>query len=137
MDIWIVEGGQLVQYKRTGQCDQCGACCCAHTIRYDVSASVRTAAALPGGNGGDGADWSGWEGWSTLYGQGVWFWFRVSDVEDEPHQCPSYDVEMKQCTIWQDMEAFPLICRYWPVNPKDIVKFSNCGFSFERVAEEE
>ena len=132
MNIWIVEDGQLVQYERTGQCNQCGACCCTHTISYSMSCTLRTPSRQVTEKDSD-QDWAGSEGWSALYAQGVWWWFNVTEIEDKPDPCPGFSVETKRCTRWEDMEDFPPICRYWPVNPKDIAKFPQCGFSFERT----
>jgi len=129
MDLWIIEGGDFVPYTRHGQCHQCGQCCCTHTIEYRMSVSFSNDSE-PGDDVAE--DWSDWEGWSVLYAQGVYFWFKVTDIEDEPNPCPAYDAETHQCTIWQDPEKFRPVCRYWPFNPEDIVKFEGCGFSFER-----
>ena len=131
--VWIVEDGQLVEYKRAGQCNQCGECCCAHTISYRMS--TRVASASSAGGNDEVEDWSDSEGWSALYAQGIWWWFWVENIEDKPDPCPAFDMVTKQCARWQDMEDFRPICRYWPVNPKDIAKFPQCGFSFERIVE--
>ena len=131
MDIWIVEKGQLVLYRRSGECNQCGECCCTHTIECQMAVSSKSQ--KPSADGAVDSDWSNDEGWSALYAQGVWWWFKVTEIADESSPCSAYDAETRQCTIWQDMEKFPPICRYWPWNPKDITKFKHCGFEFERV----
>ncbi|HUW09841.1 MAG TPA: YkgJ family cysteine cluster protein [Anaerolineae bacterium] len=131
MDVWIVENGQLVLYKRSGECNQCGECCCAHTIEYQMSVSFKSQ--KPSADEAEDDDWSNSEEWSALQAQGVWWWFKVIEITDEPRPCPAYDSETRLCTIWQDMEKFRPICRYWPWNPKDITKFERCSFEFEQV----
>jgi len=134
MNVWIIEDGAFVPYTRRGQCNQCGQCCCAHTISYRMSVSFGNDDEPMGD--ADDDDWSDWEGWSVLYAQGVYFWFKVTDVAAEPKPCPVYDAETHQCTEWQNPETFRPICRYWPFNPEDIANFEGCGFSFERAAPE-
>jgi len=131
MDVWIVENGQLVLYKRGGECNQCGECCCTHTIEYQMSASFKSQ--RPSADEVEDGDWSNSEGWSALQAQGIWWWFKVTEIADEPRPCPAYDSETHLCTIWQDTEMFRPICRYWPFNPKDIAKYEHCSFEFERV----
>jgi len=49
--------------------------------------------------------------------------------------CSAQD-ESGACTIWKNEKDFKLICRYWPFHPDNLVKFPQCGFSFERCEDE-
>ena len=86
----------------------------------------------PDSDGKIDGDYADWEGWSVLHGQGIYWWFKVTDIEDEPHRCSAYEPETKSCEDWMDPDYFRPVCRYWPFNPKDIVKYPQCGFRFER-----
>lgn len=133
--IYIVENNELVEYNRLGQCNRCGECCGIHnTIKFSMKVSFVDSLPEEGEEqvcSKEPADWSNWEGWSIIYGQGTWFWFKISSIDDTPHPCPSQD-ELSACTIWKDEDDFRPICRYWPFHPDNLIKFPNCGFSFER-----
>ncbi len=128
-----VEDGELVEYRRLGSCNQCGKCCCKHTITYKMTTQ------LAGRSGGemseeDYDDWSDWEDWSVFYAQGVWWYFLVTDMTDKPNVCGCLTDEGR-CSIWQDPLKFKPVCRYWPWHPSETENFPECGFSFEKVEE--
>ena len=129
---WTIENGELVQYERTGACTRCGQCCCTHTIRYEMKMSF---CFDKYDIGYDAYDWSEYEGWSVFQSQGIWWFFKVTSIEDIPSRCPSL-VGVNKCSEWQNMDTFRPICRYWPFHPSNLEKFPECGFRFERVNEE-
>jgi len=132
--VYIVENGELVRYKRNGQCNRCGECCGLHnTIVYNKTISPTHPKETKEHK--EGKDWGKYEGWSIFYAQGNWWYFKVVNIKDEPYPCPSQG-ETGACTIWKDEEDFKPICRYWPFHPDNLVKFPQCGFSFERCEDE-
>ena len=134
MDVWIVENGELVLYKRSGQCNQCGKCCRTHTITF-----ISEISSISQEHGSDEVkedDWSDHEGWSIFEAQGIWWYFKILEIkpkEDSDSTCPRL-TESNECTEWQT-ENFRPICRYWPFHPSNIEYFPGCGFSFERKEE--
>jgi hypothetical protein len=135
MEILIVENGEFVRYKRSGECNRCGECCCRHQITYKMTISHATSSSFVESDSDETSlDLSDFEGWSVFYSQGVWWWFKVTDIKDDPeHFCEKYDRESGLCTIWKDDMEFKPICRYWPFHPDDVKRFPNCGFKFERM----
>ena len=130
MDFWAVENGELVLYKRFGECKQCGACCHEKTIVYEMCVGINS------GKRDDEDkseyDWSNDEGWSMFLAQGIWWYFKIPDVKDKPQRCPNLTPDNK-CNEWMSDDFRP-ICRYWPFHPSNIEKF-DCGFKFERIEE--
>jgi len=126
---WIVEDGELVSYLRTGSCNQCGRCCCQNEIGIRMEASLGRKDAYPSG---DDADYSEWEGWSTHQDQGIDWWWKL-DVRDKMGNPCHYQDEKGLCMQWDG--DLPAVCRYFPMHPRDIERFPECGFSFERVEE--
>jgi len=126
MLIWTVENGELVEYERHGECNQCGECCCTKTIGYRCRANSQ------GKNeeGEEQVDYGDWEGWHSLYAQGLTWWFKITEVKDEPYECSR--LQDGKCDVWKSDE-FPAICRYWPFHPSNLEKFPNCSFTFERA----
>jgi hypothetical protein len=127
MDILIVEDGKYVPYVRTGKCLQCGQCCCTNEIDAQVQF-----ARCPDSTEDDGnvEDLSEWNGFSAFKAQGLWFWFKFNiHDKNRTNECGSF-VDGR-CTCWKD-DDFPALCRYWPVHPRDLEKFPDCGFHFER-----
>jgi Fe-S-cluster containining protein len=123
---WIVEDGELVSYLRTGSCNQCGRCCCQNEIGIQMEAYTgRRTEGKP--------DYSQWEGWSHHRDQGIDWWWRL-DVRDKMGDPCHYQDEKGLCMRWDG--DLPAVCRYFPMHPRDIEKFPECGFSFERIEEE-
>ena len=128
--LWIVEGGKLVEYERTGECNECGDCCEAkHSIRFQVSVSGDDEAEVDESQ----KDYSEWEGWVWLFAQGMQWWWFIYDDDGDSQQCSAFDTETRKCTIWRDDIKFPAICRYWPIHPKNVERFPRCSFSFRRI----
>ena len=129
---WTVENGKLVHYERTGECNGCGQCCCTHTIKYQMEAGF--CSGKHDDKDEDDQDWSEREGWSMFHAQGIWWYFKITAIEDTPSHCPSL-TDDNRCSEWQNMDTFRPICRYWPFHPICLEKFPGCGFRFERVSE--
>jgi len=131
MDFWTVEKGELVRYRRTGQCKQCGQCC--YQKRITFSMAVGAATTTGEGTSQEDKDWSSREGWSIFYAQGIWWYFIVQEIAyDAEKRCPKLSEELL-CEEWMDPVEFRPICRYWPFHPSDLEMFPDCGFSFERM----
>ena len=123
----IIENGGYVKYLREGECNLCGLCCCKNVIGVRIEACLGR---NPDGYAGE-VNWEAWDGYSHFQSQGMNWWVKF-DVKDEmqEHGCSSL-VDGK-CSIWKGDE-FPAVCRHFPVHPRDIEKFHECGFSFRRV----
>lgn len=121
----MIEGGELVKYRRLGKCLQCGQCCCRHKIGLQMETDILRAEEASDVE----HDWSGYEGWAIFFAQGIWWYFKTTIEGDPGLRCEQLSDEDK-CGIWQDPEHFPPICRYWPFHPSAVIP--GCGFSFER-----
>jgi len=134
VDFYTVESGKLVHYIRTGHCNRCGECCgIKNTIIYSINTNFGDTSVddaqdrdLPS------EDWSEWEGYSIFRAQGLWWYFKVTDVveNETPQLCSMQDPETKLCSLWDNPDDFPAICRYWPFKQSDLDPFPNCGFEF-------
>lgn len=145
-DFWGVRDGKLVQYKRSGECNQCGDCCKAGIYYTSKIGSAVEQHAEQDTKSKEDADWKGYEGWAVFAAQGIWWYFDVKRPEKAPeggHKgCGSLTEEKGPCgrTVkatcerWMD-ETFRPICRYWPMLPEHVEWFPFCSFTFERVKE--
>lgn len=132
MDFWTVENAELVRYERRGACNQCGACCCTHTIRLQMEVAGKSG--KRDDEGEKDYDWSGREGWSMFLAQGIWWYFKITAIEPKENLCAALTPD-KKCSEWKTDDFRP-ICRYWPFHPDNLAKFPKCGFSFERTNDE-
>lgn len=128
MDIWTVENGELVLYRRSGECKRCGACCRDKIIVYEMEVSVDSG--NRDGEDNDDSDWSCREGQSMFLAQGIWWYFNIPEVKDDSQLCPKLTSD-NECSEW-NTESFRPICKYWPFHPRNIEKFPKCGFRFEQ-----
>jgi len=137
-DFYTVEDGKAVHYIRSGECNQCGECC---GIKYQITYSINTSFGDTSADAEEDFredDWSSWEGFTLFWAQGLWWYFKVTNVvpRETPSPCPYQDPETKLCKLWNDVDRFPAICRYWPFRESDLDQFPSCGFKFTRVVEE-
>jgi hypothetical protein len=124
--VWVVEGGKLVEYERSGACNGCADCCKAR-IRFQRA----TASANHPPSEEKGADdYSAWEGWAVIEAMGLWWWYKPLEVTYEAEPCRL--LRDDRCTVFSDPMRFPAICRIWPVHPSEMASFPRCGFRFER-----
>jgi len=130
MEFTIIEDGERVKYTREGRCNFCGECCCKNVINVNITAGAGNEKT----DGGE-TDWNDWNGYSEFRSQVVWWWMKFN-VHDEMREEPCCKLVDGRCSIWKTDE-FPAVCRYFPVHPRDIERFENCGFSFRRVVNEE
>jgi len=125
----IVENGKLIQYERIGECNRCGECC-QETIyfKWDVWSSSYSDAEPED-------PWAEWEGWSIFSRFGATWGFKITEFEGkgeiEHRDCPS--LKDGKCSIWHDPEEQPVLCRFWPICPGDLVKFPMCSYEFRRI----
>jgi Fe-S-cluster containining protein len=129
------EGFEL--WVRKGQCIQCGKCCELHWRLNYIGRGARGEDAPPVGSKGSEKDPSkilnpmAVENW-----EGYWRFWQRWDHETEHVPCAAYDEETGICVHHNDPER-PEICRKWPVMPSDIEAFPECGFSFEKVEDQQ
>ena len=130
--IWTVENGVPVAYERKGECNGCGKCCCQHTISFEYRVRCEAADRDKGKSADE--EWSESEGWHLLYHHGVWWYFKITGVEETGKTCPCLD-DGNKCAVWMDERDFPPICRYWPFHPSNLEQYPECSFTFEHVEE--
>jgi hypothetical protein len=130
---WIVENGAYVKYIRHGSCNKCGLCCCSNEIGIKMEACMSGDSGPSRPDINRGGNFDEWEGYSHHSDQRVDWWWKL-DVKDKitGSVCESFDPLTNLCDVW-DEDDFPAVCRYFPFHPRDIEKFPDCGFSFERV----
>ena len=130
MDVWTVEDGELVCYRRTGECNECGQCCCNCMITFQME--IDFGSNVQENRDDPDFDWSCREGWNMFYAQGIWWYFKIDNIVGKESRCESL-MDDGRCKSWQDPDTFRPICRYWPFHPDNLERFPTCGFRFERV----
>lgn len=128
MDFYAVENGELICYRRIGECNQCGECCRGKstiTFRVDVGAAKKAEEE-------EEFDWSPWEGWNIFQAQGLWWYFKIWLNADKETSCESL-TEDGRCSIHEEFIKKPAICTYWPMHPNHVTAFPSCSYTFERI----
>lgn len=125
MNLYIVENGHLVRYRRTGECRRCGECCRRY-IKFQFSVT------MPAEQDESVAedDWTRWEGFSIFLAFGAWWYAHVGEIGAE-QLCPNLGSD-NRCQIWDDRQERGPLCWHWPVHPDNLQPFPNCGYRFER-----
>jgi hypothetical protein len=131
MHVWVVEEGDLKLWRRSGECRQCGECCCGSEINYTSSIGAMGGSVQPGEEE-EVEDWSEWAGYAIFKAQGVWWYFRVNGIDTDAG-CHCGSLVDGRCAEWQDPMEFKPVCRYWPFHPLWAHHYPDCGFAFERV----
>lgn len=132
---WDFESNKAAEYKRTGECNGCGQCCVA-LIRYRV-ARFKGRKTDNWGRLGCGAN-----------NKGTWYEVRDGkrrramqhiEIAMRPREeaCPSLNADNK-CGVHSEHDwkrDIHTLCDVWPINPEQVKAFSECSFSFEKIAE--
>lgn len=123
---WDYNSMRVTEYKRSGECKACGACCRAH-VSFSHTTPPRAGDPYKGG--------------STTYGKGVWqevdmgrwSYFYEITVDSEEKVCGCLS-DKNLCNYHEDPDR-SMICRVWPIGPTCIAQFPLCGWSFECIGQ--
>jgi Fe-S-cluster containining protein len=119
---WNYDEDTVTQWKRVGECNQCGDCCKTliniKMVSDDIEADKET------GVGFDGTDEEGV--WSEIEGGAdrkfIQFTASLEGKEDCIGLC------LNECVYNGNK---PWVCKIWPTIPNDIKLFPNCSYEFE------
>lgn len=121
---WDYDQRRVTEYKRSGKCNQCGACCRAF-ITFTHVMPPRAGDSKKGGPTTDGRGV-----WQEV-NEGRWRYFYAITIEDGELHCQCL-TEDNRCKAHDDPERSK-ICQVWPITPSNIAPFPECGWSFEVV----
>lgn len=123
---WDCDQGRAVEYRRTGECSQCGDCCAA-VITFQHGSVPEGETPLTYGGGLEAGPTGVWQEVEDDAGRRV---LRRQIINPVGHG---------GCSQWQDGKCLihaatlPAFCRYWPAAPSDIAAFPRCTYRFEVV----
>ena len=122
---WDFTAHRATEYRRFGECTQCGACCAAGIhFQHGTTPEGFTAKAYGGGQE------AGPEGKWQEVDDGARRVFRRQISEPGSFACSAF--HERRCAVYTDR---PTICRWWPVGPSDVAAFPQCEYRFEIVQE--
>lgn len=128
MIVWVIRGGEIVGYRRLGECLGCGECCSRFGYTCQRAESPKEA------KDGEYEDLTRREGWAIedWDDPNKWQWWGPFEISDREHICECFDSDTKRCGEWGTKE-WKEVCRKFPFRPEDLEGLSNCGFRFERL----
>jgi len=120
---WDYRTGLVTEFKRNGECKQCGLCC---TFRIAFTTCGRP---YKGDHHNGGKEPNGSGVWQEA-NRGQWrYFYQITDISPEGHRCHACG-EDNLCSLQNDK---PGPCRDWPMSPVCIAQFPDCGFRFETI----
>lgn len=121
---WDYETNIATEYKRIGECNQCGDCCKKRINIKMINGNKST-------HGGETTDGDG--RWSEIDGGKKEEFIKFYMNSNDTHQtCVALGPD-NQC-IEQELGKKPWVCSVWPTAPSDIEPFENCSYQFVEVA---
>lgn len=123
--VWNYDARRATEYRRLGECTQCGACCAAGIhFQHGTVPDGFTAKSYGGGQE------AGPEGVWQEVDDGEKRVFRRQISEPGSFTCSAF--HEGRCAVYADR---PTICRWWPVAPSDVAAISQCTYWFEVMRE--
>ena len=126
---WDYDNNVATEYERKGQCNQCGECCVAK-ITY---------IAIPHLKDCDTLDPHNW--WLYVDGKGIWNevswhgtrkYLKLTEIALIEKRCENL-TRSNKCLEHLFSGRSSLLCGMWPLSPRCVEPFPNCGFSFVEV----
>jgi Fe-S-cluster containining protein len=121
---WNYDSDIVTEYHRSGECKQCGKCCQAQ-ITFNVVKPRRNIGRKGGATTNELGVWS-----EVNLGRWSYFW-KITDVDFDYDGCECQN-EKGLCDYHDEKEN---ICALWPMSPKCLEHFPDCGYAFEKTGE--
>lgn len=119
---WDYGHGIAAEYERQGECRKCGICC-RQRVHFAYQKPPYKGEPRNGGKSTDG------EGVWLEVQQGRWrHFYKIKNV-DRGEPCSSLGND----NLCACHDHKPLLCTVWPITPKCIEAFPDCGFSFKEI----
>jgi len=128
MKIWVIRGGEIIDYERVGKCLGCGECCGRFAYHCQMAESPKEA------KNGKYADLTKREGWAVedWDDENEWRWWGPFDITERKKPCQSFNSKTRRCKVFGE-KKWPEVCRKFPLRSEDLEGLSNCGFSFRET----
>jgi Fe-S-cluster containining protein len=128
---WDFDNDIVIEYARSGECSECGACCMA-VIRFNAfNKGIGKTNPILGWDNRNGEfinPASGVVNDLEINGKHRYFWnVRVTN---EPYVACTMLSEDKRCKIHLGKH---LLSRAWPMSPKQVTPFAECTYMFEEI----
>lgn len=130
---WDYENGKAILWRRLGECNNCGACCkIAKTIQYDVTYDMDY----------ETHEQSQYYGGRYTSEDGIWNEIQFDEQRryfgnmrslNKPHVEPCNQWKHECCAVHN--EDKPVLCKQFPMSPRNIEAFPDCSYTFEKVKE--
>ena len=122
---WNYSAGEVTEYRRVGECAQCGECCRA-LVRYSFIKPPRRKNPRNGGPATSGEDI-----WQEV-NHGRWsYFFGITEIELGADSCGG----LTGGDLCEEHATKDHICADWPFSPRCIGLFPSCGYSFEEISQ--
>jgi len=131
---WDYDAQAVTEYRRHGQCNNCGQCCRAH-IQYELAGPHATEDRRSAQVGTGTSESGVWH--EVSEGEHRWMIGNAIVSQQGKHQCPLLDGDTLLCTKHEekDPESNELaLCALWPMGPEHVESFDECSYEFEEIA---
>ena len=123
---WDMDNDLVTEYERQGECLHCGECC-----RHRIALSYTDDKAAPGIHGI----------WNEARADGWSFCVQVTQIApersfDDDYPCSKL-TEDNLCSIHGQSTDNQQLCDQWPLAPRCLEHFPQCGYSFTEVCQDQ
>lgn len=127
---WNYETGTATEYRRDGDCNQCGQCCMTYISFFAGKRSGKN-----NHNGGSATDGVGV--WNEVRNQhGTRRYFKINEINHNilDQRCPMLRRGNKPGEYACSVQKTKLrICKSWPMSPSQVEPFDKCSYTFVPV----
>ena len=122
---WDYGRNTVTEYRREGECNQCGECCQGNVLLMSAEISVVL--------------WL--HNCTSTSGEGIWqeiedddqaerkFYTTLPALKEDTAPCPL--LKSKLCAVHGTEK--PVLCQHWPTGPHDLLNLPRCGYHFVAV----
>jgi len=121
---WDFDKNEVVQWERRGECNQCGDCCRVCVKYNKPSEDINVQEATANGN------YHGICNQVQVDGKDNYFWDVRIDNNDKDFQ-PCEDLKGNSCFSHNGTRE--VLCRYFPMSPRNAELFEQCSYRFEKI----
>lgn len=124
---WDFDNKIVTQYEREGRCNQCGECCKVKITFIGIPSLESSEGSSEPQEWWSGTDRSGT--WNEIQWYGARKFIQLRKLALSEDRCKDL-TRSNKCLMRLFGEWSSVFCMAWPLSPKCIEPFPNCGYSF-------
>ena len=128
---WDYDKDVVIEYKRFGECNGCGACCMTF-IQYQMAGKMtKYPIAMGTGTSESGV-------WAELRHKGMHRFMRILKIGARGINTPCSSLAAEgQCSVHTEkslsLRGKFALCKAWPIIPEHVMEFQKCSYTFSEI----